>query len=94
MKEVMLTHMVSTYLSFGIITPISIFCDNQGAIFLANNYEGKHTKYLDIRYHFIREQVRNGFLRILFVPTMENHSDPFTKNVSKILFEKFTNSLQ
>ncbi len=86
--------MIVTYLSFGVIKPFSIYCDNIGAIFLARNYEGKRTKYLELKYHFIREQVREGLVHVSFVPSTENKADPFTKNVSTALFRKFTDYLR
>ena len=86
MKEIIHAYMITTYLMGGVILPIEILCDNQGAIFLAKNYEGKRTKYLDIRYHFIREYVKNGMVKITFIPTETNKADPFTKNVSVVLF--------
>ena len=52
-----------------------------GALFLSKNYERKRTKYLDIRYHFVREYVHEGVFTVIFVPTEENKEDPFTKNV-------------
>ena len=80
--------MVASVLRFNFILPIIIYCDNMGALFLAKNYEGKRTKYLDIRYHFVREYVRDGIFSILFVLTLENRADPFTKNVSNSIFAK------
>jgi hypothetical protein len=40
------------------------------------------TKHIDTRYHFVREFVVDGFVKIVFVKTTENKSDMFTKNVS------------
>ena len=71
--------MVASVLRFNFILPIRIYCDNMGALFLAKNYEGKRTKYLDIRYHFVREYVRDGIFSILFVPTLENRAYTFKK---------------
>ena len=87
-KEILYVNMVASVLRFNFILPIRIYCDNMGALFLAKNYEGKRTKYLDIRYHFVREYVRDGIFSILFVPTLENRADPFTKNVSNSIFAK------
>ena len=46
-----------------------------------------HTKHIDIKYHFIREQVENGTVEIVFVRSEENDADIFTKNVGKHSFE-------
>ncbi|GKC35180.1 hypothetical protein Tco_1047564 [Tanacetum coccineum] len=40
---------------------IPLYCDNKSAIALCcNNVQHSRAKYIDIRYHFIQEQVENG----------------------------------
>ena len=70
--------------------PITIYCDNIGAVFLVNNYEGKRTKYLDTQYHFVREYITDGVITVKFVWSEDNYTDTFTKNVSGTLKEKLT----
>jgi hypothetical protein len=48
------------------------------------------TRLLDTRYHFVREFVEDGFIKIEFVRSAENDSDLFTKNVSQELNERHT----
>jgi len=63
--------------------PIIVRVDNVGAIFMAENLTtSQRTKHVDIRYHFVREFVEDGFIRIIFVRTKKNRADIFTKNVS------------
>jgi hypothetical protein len=43
--------------------PIPLLCDNQSAIRLAKNPEfHQRTKHIQIKYHFIREQLKNGII--------------------------------
>jgi hypothetical protein len=64
-------------------TPIMIKVDNIGAIFMAENVSAtSQRKHIDMCYHFVQEIVVDGFVKIVFVKTMENKSDMFTKNVS------------
>jgi hypothetical protein len=45
-----------------------MYCDNVGAIFMAENATATaRTKHVDARYHFVREYVESGFLKIVFV---------------------------
>jgi hypothetical protein len=37
---------------------------------------------VDTRYHFVQESIEDGFKKIEFVHSDENHSDFFSKNVS------------
>lgn len=53
----------------------------QGLCFLANNSESKRTKYIDTKYHFIREYVECGVVSVIFVRSADNKADLFTKNV-------------
>ena len=68
---------------------IPIFCDNQGAISLASNnkFHGR-TKHIDLRYHYIRELVKNGTLHLEYCPTEENLADAFTKALPRPRLEK------
>ena len=48
-----------------------------------NAKQSVRTTYINVKYHFIREHVVDGMVEIIFVPSEENDSDIFTKNVSK-----------
>lgn len=58
----------------------AIYCDNQGAIALANNPEHHaRTKYIDIQYHFVRNWVEDGRTHLEYCPTEEMVADGLTK---------------
>jgi hypothetical protein len=70
-------------------TPIPVYCDNQAAIALASNDKfHARTKHIDIRYHFVRDLVKNGTLEISYCPTDENIADAFTKALLKPRHQK------
>ncbi|GJZ81989.1 hypothetical protein Tco_0646983, partial [Tanacetum coccineum] len=53
---------------------------NKSAISLCcNNVQHSRSKHIDIRYHFIKEQVKNGFVEIYFVRTEYQLADIFTE---------------
>lgn len=82
--------MVQLLESMGITVkkPIIVHADNIGAIFLSENASAtSRTRHIDARYHFIREFIAEGFLKIVFVKTKENKSDIFTKNVSSEIYD-------
>ncbi|GJR08459.1 retrotransposon protein, putative, ty1-copia subclass [Tanacetum coccineum] len=60
--------------------PINMYCDNSAAIIFAND-SGimKGARHFLRRYHFVREQVESGEIKILKVHTDDNLVDPFTK---------------
>ncbi|GJX19411.1 copia protein [Tanacetum coccineum] len=44
-------------------TEIPLYCDNKSVIALCcNNVQRSRAKHIDVRYHFIKEQVENGIL--------------------------------
>jgi hypothetical protein len=66
-----------------------IFCDNNGAITLAFDQAfHARVKHIDVRYHFIREQVEANRVTMKRVCSADNVADIFTKPLAKPLFEK------
>ena len=67
--------------------------NNIGAIFIsiftANNIATmSHTKHIVIRYKYLNEHVEDRVVKIIFVESVENESDNFTKSLSAELHEK------
>jgi len=61
-----------------------IFEDNQGCIALAKNpVAHERTKHIDIRYHFIREQIEENTIDVKYLPTEEMLADLLTKGMTK-----------
>ena len=49
---------------------------------LANNQTtSQRTKHVDVRYHFVREYIEDGMIKIIFVKSKDNDADIFTKNL-------------
>ena len=62
----------------------TIFEDNQSAISMASNpqFHGR-AKHISIKYHFIREKVSDGMVKLRYCPTTEMIADMLTKGLSK-----------
>ena len=61
--------------------PVNLYCDNQGAIALAKNpVQHQRSKHIDIRYHFIRQEILKGSVNVMYVTSNENVADIFTKS--------------
>lgn len=68
--------------------PISMFCDNTSAINISKNpVMHSRTKHIAIRYHFLKEKVLEGEVKLEFVSTKEQVADIFTKPLPKENFE-------
>jgi hypothetical protein len=60
--------------------PTPLYCDNEVAIGLATDTINlKLSKSLDMRFHWLRDRVRQGHFRLIFVPGLKNAADFFTK---------------
>jgi hypothetical protein len=71
--------------------PMVLRCDNQSAIALCK--DGKfhaRTKHMDIRYHYIREQVVNKKIKVIYIPSNSNPADIMTKPLPRKSHEVHT----
>ncbi len=58
---------------------VVIFQDNQGTIALAENpVFHQRTKHIDIKYHFVCEQVESREYELIYVPTTMMQADVMT----------------
>ena len=61
-------------------TRVKIKCDSNSAICLAKHQMfHERSKHIDVRRHFIRDEIQNGRIDVVKVPTEENASDMLTK---------------
>ena len=69
--------------------PVNIYVDNKSAISLAKNpVSHNHSKHINIKYHFIREQVNEKIVKLVHCRTYENLLDIFTKPLKPDTFQK------
>ena len=69
-----------------------IYCDNQGAIKIAENQGSSgRTKHVSIRLELIKTKVKDGEIIIRHIKGTENIADIFTKPLGRICFMKLRN---
>ncbi|GJV41334.1 retrovirus-related pol polyprotein from transposon TNT 1-94 [Tanacetum coccineum] len=67
---------------------IPMYYDNQSAIALCcNSVQHSRSKHIDIRHHFIKEQVERRIVELYFVETKYQLADIFTKALPRERFE-------
>nr|GEY85229.1 hypothetical protein [Tanacetum cinerariifolium] len=67
---------------------IPMYCDSKSTIAIScNAVQHSRTKHIDIRYHFIKEHVEKGTVKLYFVGTEYQLADLFTKALPKEHFE-------
>ena len=71
-------------LGFDTGNPTIIKSDNQGSIALGNNPEHhSRSKHIDIRHHYVREQVILGAVKFEYVSTNQMTADILTKALAR-----------
>nr|GEX67403.1 retrovirus-related Pol polyprotein from transposon TNT 1-94 [Tanacetum cinerariifolium] len=66
---------------------IPMYCDNKSAIALCyNNVQHSRAKHIDVRYHFIKDQVDNAVVELYFVRTEYQLADIFTNPLPRERF--------
>ena len=75
--------------------PPMLYVDNKATISLIKNpvlYDRR--KHIEIRFHYIRECVDRGLIKIDFVQTEEQLGDIFTKSLERIKFEQIRSKIK
>nr|GEV93847.1 retrovirus-related Pol polyprotein from transposon TNT 1-94 [Tanacetum cinerariifolium] len=71
-----------------VFNKIPLYYDNRSAIALCcNNVQHSRSKHIDIRHHFIREQVKKGVFELYFVTIDYQLADIFTKALPRERFK-------
>jgi hypothetical protein len=66
-KEIKFMYFLLQDIGFDVELPIVVKTDNIGALFISQNAStGVRTRHVDTRYHFIRENVEDGIIKIEF----------------------------
>ncbi|CAD7003740.1 unnamed protein product [Ceratitis capitata] len=90
-KEAIYLKRLLRELGFSNTGPMVINNDNQSAQHLARNpVHHDRSKHIDIKYHFVRNLIRNNEIKLNYVCTNDMFSDILTKNLPKVKHCKFT----
>lgn len=68
-------------MGFGIkVDCIPIMCDNSNAVSIAkNSIHHKYTNHIDVRHHFLRDNVEKRLVEMVFCKTKDQVADILTK---------------
>ena len=71
-----------------------IHCDNQSCVKLSENpvFHDK-SKHIEIKYHYIRDILQRGAVKLQYVVTNEQIADVLTKSLARVKFEYFKERL-
>ena len=87
-KEIKFIIQLMSTMNMNVETPITIYVDNVGAIWLSKNRStSERTKHVHIRTTFVKEYQEEGKILINFVKSEENDADINTKNTPNTRFK-------
>nr|GEW69123.1 retrotransposon protein, putative, Ty1-copia subclass [Tanacetum cinerariifolium] len=74
--------------------PISMYCDNTGAIVIANESEiTKSARHFHAKVHYLRKVIEYGDIKLEKVYTDDNLADPFTKALAFLKYSEHTRNI-
>jgi hypothetical protein len=94
LKELLHLRSLLQSLGINVETAVTISTDSRGAKGIAEYQQiSKRSKHIELRYHAVREKVRDQELKVLKVLTSENIADIFTKGLGPFLLAKLLKRL-
>lgn len=73
---------------------ISIYCDSKSYVRIFHNpLQHSKTKHIMLRYHFIKNHVEDGNVKVHFVGSEDQLADIFMKALPEISFNKILHGL-
>ena len=93
-KAVWLRSLLIQLHTYFVKASIKLFADNQEVITLIKNSEHHRcTKHIDLKYHWIKETVKNGIIEFKYISTDDMAADGLTKPLRAIKFNRFLRML-
>ena len=93
-KELLWLKQLLTQIGLHLLDPPVIYEDNEGCKLLTSHpVAHQRTKHIDIRHHFVRDHLSNNHYRLHSARTDDMFADMFTKNLGRVKFHGFVNSI-
>ena len=88
-------YMKQTLCDYGIkLGSVPLLCDNKSAVKIANNpVQHSRTKHIEIRHHFLRDNVANENILLRNMRFEDQLADIFTKPLNEITFNRLRGEL-
>ena len=88
-KEILWMKQVLEEMKHKVRVPVDIHIDNQSAMKMAKNeIEHDRSKHIDIKYHFVKQYVNDGTVKLNWIATENQLADIFTKGLGVNVFTR------
>ncbi|CAL3971482.1 unnamed protein product [Diplocarpon coronariae] len=93
-KEAVYIKQILLELGFYIQNKLPLYTDNNRALLLAKNPQfHERTKHIAVKYHYIRDLISKGVIDLIYINTLSQKADGFTKPLAKPQFVEFLKQL-
>lgn len=93
-KEIKWMQQMLNEMNYKVKTPVIVNIDNQSAIKIAeNDVDHSRTKHIDIKNHFIKNEINDENIELRWVATENQIADIFTKGLAYHTYNKLRNML-
>ncbi|CAL3972652.1 unnamed protein product [Diplocarpon coronariae] len=93
-KEAVYIKQILLELGFYIQNKLPLYTDNNRALLLAKNPQfHERTKHIAVKYHYIRDLISKGEIDLIYINTLSQKADGFTKPLAKPQFVEFLKQL-
>ena len=76
-------------LGYNINSPSPLILDSQSALKVLRNPEShSKMKHIDLRHHWVRQEIKSKHIEIYFIPTSDMTADILTKPLPRIPLER------
>jgi hypothetical protein len=93
-KEAVYIKLLLTELGYYFQDKFPIFTDNNGALLLSKNHQfHERTKHIAVKYHYVRDLINQGEIDLVYINTLSQKADGFTKALDGPKFRDFIKHL-
>ena len=81
-------------MGINIALPMTIYEDNQACIRIADNpVSQRRTRHIDVRFHFVRDYINDGYVSVKYCRSKEMLADIMTKIMDRSTFSKLRDKI-
>jgi hypothetical protein len=69
--------------------PLTLYRDNELAVFYANNKSSAAAKHIDLKYRIVRHRMHDQIINVKYISMTSMFADPLTKGLPPNIFHEY-----